>query len=317
MATKTQKTILVTGGAGFVGSHLCRRLADAGDKVICVDNLDSGHLDNIADLAARPNFEFYEQSVEDSLRVSVDQIYHLACPASPVQYQANPVQTIRTAVFGTANMLELARDTGAVLLQASTSEVYGDPEIHPQTESYWGRVNPIGPRACYDEGKRCAETLCFDYRRQYSTAVKVARIFNTYGPNMQTSDGRVVSNLIVQSLEGRELTVNGGGQQTRSFCYVSDLVRGLDMLMNDSGDFSGPINLGNPHEISIRELADICTRLTDSASVIVETAMPDDDPLQRRPDISLAKEVLGWSPEVSLEDGLSHTVEWFRCQLGL
>lgn len=309
-----EKRVLVTGGAGFIGSHLCDRLVKAGHDVVCADNLFTGRKRNIQHLMDAHNFEFQRHDVTFPLYVEVDQVYHLACPASPVHYQYNPVQTVKTAVHGTINMLGLAKRINARILQASTSEVYGDPEIHPQTEEYWGRVNPIGPRACYDEGKRCAETLCFDYHRQYQTDIKVIRIFNTYGPNMHPQDGRVVSNFVWQALNNEDITIFGEGTQTRSFCYVDDLLDGMMAMMNDSQDgFIGPVNLGNPGEFQIRELADMVLKLIpESKSKLIFKPLPQDDPVQRQPDISLAKKELGWQPKIGLEDGLRETIAYFK-----
>jgi UDP-glucuronate decarboxylase len=304
--------ILVTGGAGFLGSHLCDRLLAAGHDVLCVDNFYTSTRRNIVHLLEHPNFELMRHDVTFPLYVEVDRIYNLACPASPVHYQRDPVQTTKTSVHGAINMLGLAKRTGARILQASTSEVYGDPDVHPQPESYWGNVNPIGIRSCYDEGKRCAETLFFDYRRQHQLQIKVARIFNTYGPRMLPNDGRVVSNFIVQALQGRDLTIYGDGSQTRSFCYVDDLVDGLIRLMESGPDVTGPINLGNPGEFSIKELAEKVVALVDNGSKLVYEALPQDDPTQRQPDIGKAKKILGWRPKVSLDEGLPKTVEYFR-----
>lgn len=304
--------IMVTGGAGFLGSHLCDRLLAQGHDVLCVDNFYTSTRRNITHLLEHPNFELMRHDVTFPLYVEVDRIYNLACPASPVHYQRDPVQTTKTSVHGAINMLGLAKRTGARILQASTSEVYGDPEIHPQTESYWGNVNPIGIRSCYDEGKRCAETLFFDYWRQHRLPIKVARIFNTYGPRMLPDDGRVVSNFIVQALQGRDITIYGDGTQTRSFCYVDDLVEGLMRLMESDRDVTGPINLGNPGEFSIRELAEKVIALTGSGSKIVYEPLPQDDPTQRQPDITKAMEILGWQPKVALDEGLENTVGFFR-----
>ena len=312
--TNTQR-ILVTGGAGFVGSHLCDRLVEQGDDVICLDNFFTGDKRNIAHLFGRSNFELVRHDVTFPLYVEVDQIYNLACPASPVHYQSDPVQTTKTSVHGAINMLGLAKRTGARILQASTSEVYGDPEVHPQTEDYWGRVNPVGPRACYDEGKRCAETLFFDYWRQHRLEIKVARIFNTYGPRMHPNDGRVVSNFIVQALKGLPITIYGKGSQTRSFCYVDDLVEGLIGLMNSDAEITGPVNLGNPNEFTIRQLADKVLAQTGSRSKIELKALPEDDPKQRQPDITLATKLLDWGPKVNLDSGLDTTIEYFRGRL--
>lgn len=304
--------ILVTGGAGFLGSHLVAKLVQQNHDVICVDNFYTGSRSNIQELLQNPRFELMRHDVSFPLYLEVDQIYNLACPASPVHYQKDPVQTTKTSVHGAINMLGLAKRTGARILQASTSEVYGDPEIHPQTESYWGRVNPIGIRSCYDEGKRCAETLFFDYWRQYSTDIRVIRIFNTYGPNMNMEDGRVVSNFIVQALRGDDITIYGDGSQTRSFCYVDDLIDGMIRFMNLESDFVGPMNLGNPTEFTVRELAEAVIRLTNSKSQIVFKDLPSDDPRQRQPDISFAKERIGWQPTTQLEEGLKKTIEYFQ-----
>jgi UDP-glucuronate decarboxylase len=307
--------VLVTGGAGFLGSHLCERLLAEGHEVLCVDNYFTGRRSNIASLTKHPNFEMLRHDITFPLYVEVDQIYNMACPASPVHYQADPVATTKTSVHGAINMLGLAKRTGARILQTSTSEVYGDPEIHPQTEDYRGAVNPIGPRACYDEGKRCAETLFFDYHRQHGVPIRVARIFNTYGPRMQPGDGRVVSNFIVQALKGEPITVYGDGSQTRSFCYVSDMIDGLTRLMAQPDPITGPINLGNPAETTMLELAEVVIRFTNTRSRIVLKPLPTDDPRQRRPDIARAREVLEWQPSVSLEDGIKDTVAYFRRQL--
>jgi UDP-glucuronate decarboxylase len=304
--------VLVTGGAGFLGSHLCDRLIGAGHDVLCVDNYFTGSKANVASLLSNPRFELLRHDVTFPLYVEVGEIYNLACPASPVHYQYDPVQTTKTSVHGAINMLGLAKRTRARILQASTSEVYGDPEIHPQPESYWGRVNPIGFRSCYDEGKRCAETLFFDYRRQHGLGIKVVRIFNTYGPRMHPNDGRVVSNFIVQALRGEDITLYGDGSQTRSFCYVDDLISGMMLAMNTGDDFTGPVNLGNPGEFTMLELAEKVLALTGSSSKIVFCPLPPDDPRQRQPDISLAKSALGWEPKVSLEDGLKETIAYFR-----
>jgi UDP-glucuronate decarboxylase len=309
--------ILVTGGAGFIGSHLCRRLIDQGHEVLCVDNFFTGARDNLGDLLAHPSFELMRHDVTVPLFVEVDQIYNLACPASPVHYQFDPVQTTKTSVHGAINMLGLAKRVKARILQASTSEVYGDPVEHPQTEEYWGNVNPIGFRSCYDEGKRCAETLFFDYWRQHQVSIKVARIFNTYGPNMHPSDGRVVSNFVMQALLGRPITLFGDGQQTRSFCYVDDLVDALMRLMNSPGEITGPINLGNPSEFTIRELAELVLELTGSSSELVFKPLPQDDPRQRRPDISKAKSMLDWEPRVQLREGLERAIPYFESVLKL
>ncbi len=307
----TTKRVLVTGGAGFLGSHLCDRLIQDGCDVLCVDNLYTGTKENIAHLLGHPRFEFMRHDVTFPLYVEVDEIYNLACPASPVHYQHDPVQTTKTSVHGTINMLGLAKRIRARILQASTSEVYGDPEVHPQEESYWGRVNPIGERACYDEGKRCAETLFFDYYRQHGLEIKVARIFNTYGPRMHPNDGRVVSNFIVQALKGEPITLYGDGAQTRSFCYVDDLVDGLVRLMDSPADFVGPVNLGNPAEFTVRQLADLVIELTGSKSRLEFQALPSDDPRQRQPDIGSARKHLNWQPGVALRDGLDRTIAYF------
>ena len=312
MKNLTRKRVLVTGGAGFVGSHLCERLVARGDDVLCVDNYFTGRKDNIAHLLGLPNFEAMRHDVTVPLSVEVDEIYNLACPASPVHYQDDPVQTTRTSVLGALNMLELGRRLKAKVLQASTSEVYGDPTVHPQTEDYRGNVSTTGPRACYDEGKRCAETLFFDFHRQSGVRIKVARIFNTYGPRMHPDDGRVVSNFILQALRGEDITLYGDGQQTRSFCFVDDLVEGLLRLMDSPDAVTGPINLGNTHEIRVRELAEEVLGLTGSASTLVFRPLPQDDPMQRCPDITRARATLGWEPRVSLREGLSRTVAYFR-----
>ena len=304
--------VLVTGGAGFLGSHLCDRLLNEGHDVLCVDNFYTSTRRNIVHLLDHPNFELMRHDVTFPLYVEVDRIYNLACPASPIHYQRDPVQTTKTSVHGAINMLGLAKRTHARILQASTSEVYGDPELHPQPESYWGNVNPIGVRSCYDEGKRCAETLFFDYRRQHRLPIKVARIFNTYGPRMLANDGRVVSNFIVQALEGRDITIYGDGSQTRSFCYVDDLVDGLIRLMESDEQVTGPINLGNPGEFSIRQLAEKVVALVGSGSKLIYEPLPQDDPTQRQPDITQAKAVLGWEPKVKLDQGLPKAVEYFR-----
>jgi UDP-glucuronate decarboxylase len=307
-----RKRVMITGGAGFLGSHLADRLLDAGHEVLCVDNLFTGTKDNIAHLHSNPSFEFMRHDITFPLFVEVDEIYNLACPASPIHYQHDPVQTTKTSVHGAINMLGLAKRLGCKILQASTSEVYGDPSVHPQTEEYWGHVNPIGPRSCYDEGKRCAETLFFDYHRQHKLSIKVARIFNTYGPRMHPADGRVVSNFIMQALRNEPITIYGDGSQTRSFCYVDDLVAGLMGLMESGPEITGPINIGNPNEFTVRELAQQVIRLTDSTSKIVEAPLPQDDPKQRQPDISKAKRDLGWEPSVQLERGLVKTIDYFR-----
>ena len=308
----TMKRILVTGGAGFIGSHLCERLLGEGADVLCVDNYFTGSKANIAHLMSNPHFEIMRHDVTFPLYVEVDEIYNLACPASPVHYQYDPVQTTKTSVHGAINMLGLAKRVGAKIFQASTSEVYGDPKIHPQPESYWGHTNPIGLRACYDEGKRCAETLFFDYRRQHNLSIKVARIFNTYGPKMHPNDGRVVSNFIVQALQNEPVTIYGDGSQTRSFCYVDDLVEGFIRLMQLEDDFSGPMNLGNPGEFTIMELAEKTIAATGSRSEIIRKPLPADDPLQRQPDISLAREKLDWEPTIALDEGLKKTIDYFE-----
>jgi UDP-glucuronate decarboxylase len=307
-----KKRVLVTGGAGFLGSFLCERLLDEGFEVLCIDNFYTGAKSNIAHLLNNPDFEFIRHDVTFPLYVEVDEIYNLACPASPIHYQNDPVQTTKTSVHGAINMLGLAKRVKAKILQASTSEVYGDPAIHPQTETYWGNVNPIGPRSCYDEGKRCAETLFFDYRRQHNLGIKVARIFNTYGPRMHPNDGRVVSNFILQALRNEPITVYGDGSQTRSFCYVDDLVTGLVSLMDSPDEFTGPVNLGNPKEFTILELTKKVIEITGSKSIIRHDPLPTDDPRQRRPDITLAKDALNWEPAIPLEDGLIKTIDYFR-----
>ena len=305
-------SVMVTGGAGFLGSHLCERLVEAGHDVLCVDNFFTGQKRNIAPLLSRPSFELMRHDVTFPLYVEVSQIYNLACPASPIHYQHDPVQTTKTSVHGAINMLGLAKRVRARILQASTSEVYGDPAVHPQPESYWGHVNPVGIRSCYDEGKRCAETLFFDYYRQHRLDIKVVRIFNTYGPRMHPNDGRVVSNFIVQALTGQNITIFGDGQQTRSFCYVDDLVEAMIRMMNTEPGFPGPVNIGNPGEYTMLELAETVLRLCSSKSRLIFEPLPSDDPRQRQPDISLAKEKLGWSPKVGLEDGLKETIRYFR-----
>jgi UDP-glucuronate decarboxylase len=309
-----RKRILITGGAGFLGSHLIDRLLQEGNEVVCVDNLFTGTKRNIEHLHGNPRFEFIRHDVTFPLYIEVDEIYNLACPASPIQYQHDPVQTTKTSVHGAINMLGLAKRLRCRILQASTSEVYGDPAVHPQTEDYWGHVNPIGPRSCYDEGKRCAETLFFDYHRQCNLEIKVARIFNTYGPRMHPSDGRVVSNFIIQALNEEPITLYGDGKQTRSFCYVDDLIDGLVRLMGSPASFTGPVNLGNPTEFSMRELADLVIAETGSSSKFVTRPLPEDDPKQRQPNITLAKERLGWAPSVNLSEGLKPTVAYFRGQ---
>ena len=307
-----RKRILVTGGAGFLGSHLCERLVNEGNDVICVDNFYTGSKDNIIGLLNNPHFELIRHDVTFPLYVEVDEIYNLACPASPVHYQYDPVQTTKTSVHGAINMLGLAKRTGAKIFQASTSEVYGDPVVHPQHESYNGNVNPIGPRSCYDEGKRCAETLFFDYKRQHNLNIRVVRIFNTYGPRMHPNDGRVVSNFIMQALRGEAITIYGDGQQTRSFCYVDDLIEGFIRMMDANDDISGPINLGNPSEFTIKQLAEAIINLTGAKSELIKQPLPEDDPLKRQPDITIAKQQLDWQPSIDLEAGLTKTIDYFR-----
>jgi len=311
MRQTERKRILVTGGAGFIGSHLCERLLAAGHDVLCLDNFYTGTRNNVTPLLGNPNFELMRHDVTFPLYVEVDEIYNLACPASPIHYQFDPVQTTKTSVHGAINMLGLAKRTKAKIFQASTSEVYGDPAVHPQPESYWGNVNPIGIRSCYDEGKRCAETLFFDYYRQHKLRIKVARIFNTYGPRMHPNDGRVVSNFIVQALRGESITVYGKGAQTRSFCFVDDLVDGFIKLMGTADDFVGPVNLGNPREFTILQLAELVIKMTNSGSKIIFKDLPSDDPLQRKPEIALAREKLGWEPTIQLEQGLEKTIDYF------
>jgi len=306
-----QKRVLVTGGAGFIGSHLCARLLEQGHQVLCVDNFFTGTRTNVAGLLDHPAFELMRHDVTFPLYVEVDEIYNLACPASPIHYQFDPVQTIKTSVVGAVNMLGLAKRLKVPILQASTSEIYGDPDVHPQVEEYWGNVNPIGPRSCYDEGKRCAETLFFDYHRQHGIPIKVIRIFNTYGPNMHPNDGRVVSNFIVQALKGEDITIYGDGAQTRSFCYVDDLVAGMIAMMGTETAVTGPVNLGNPGEFTMIELARLVIELTGSRSRLVHQPLPPDDPRQRRPDISKARDLLGWEPTVALRDGLGKTIAYF------
>jgi UDP-glucuronate decarboxylase len=310
------KRVMVTGGAGFIGSHLCDRLVDLGHDVLCVDNFYSSTKSNVAHLLGHPRFELMRHDVTFPLYVEVDEIYHLACPASPIHYQRDPVQTTKTAVHGSINALGLAKRTGARILLTSTSEVYGDPEVHPQTEDYWGRVNPIGPRACYDEGKRAAETLFFDYWRQHELDIKVVRLFNTYGPRMHPQDGRVVSNFVVSALNDEPLTVYGDGSQTRSFCYVDDIIDGLVTMMESPREVTGPINLGNPGEFTIGELADLVVELTGSTSGLDRRPLPVDDPTRRQPDITRARESLGWAPTVELREGLERTIEHFRTVVG-
>jgi UDP-glucuronate decarboxylase len=307
-----RKKVLVTGGAGFIGSHLCERLLNDGNEVICLDNYFTGQKQNVVHLLDNPYFELIRHDVTMPFFIELDEIYNLACPASPIHYQYNPIKTIKTSVMGAVNMLGLAKRINAKILQASTSEVYGDPQIHPQTEDYWGHVNPIGTRACYDEGKRCAEALFVNYYRQNNVRIKIMRIFNTYGPNMHPNDGRVVSNFIVQALNNQDITLYGDGMQTRSFQYVDDLVEGAIRLMATGDDFTGPINIGNPGEFTIRELAEIVIRLTSSKSKIVFMPLPSDDPMQRQPDISLARKILDWEPKVQLEEGLLKTIEYFK-----
>jgi len=307
-----QKRILITGGAGFLGSHLCDRLTEDGHDVLCLDNFFTGTKSNINHLIGRPSFELIRHDLVHPIFLEVDEIYNLACPASPIHYQCNPVKTVKTSVMGAINMLGVAKRVGAKILQASTSEVYGNPTVHPQNEDYWGNVNTIGIRSCYDEGKRCAETLFFDYHRQNGVNIRVVRIFNTYGPRMHPNDGRVVSNFIVQALTNQDITVYGDGSQTRSFCYVDDLIEGLIRMMNGPDDFVGPVNLGNPTEFTILDLAEKTIRLTGSKSKIIFKPLPQDDPLQRRPDITLAKEKLQWEPRIDVENGLNKTIEYFR-----
>jgi len=309
------KKILITGGGGFLGSHLSERLLNEGNEVICLDNFFTGNKQNIIHLISNPRFEVLRHDVTLPLFIEVDEIYNLACPASPIHYQHDPVQTTKTCVHGAINMLGLAKRTGAKILQASTSEVYGDPEVHPQVESYWGRVNPIGIRSCYDEGKRCAETLFLDYHRQHNLDIKIARIFNTYGPKMHANDGRVVSNFIVQALRGDDITIYGDGQQSRSFCYVDEMVDAFIRLMASDDSFIGPVNLGNPNEFTIRELAEKTLAMIGSKSSLINEPLPEDDPKQRQPDISLAKEKLGWEPVIKLDEGLSKTIEYFKSVL--
>ncbi len=306
------KKILITGGGGFLGSHLCERLLNEGHEVICLDNFFTGNKHNIVHLMSNPRFEVLRHDVTLPLFIEVDEIYNLACPASPIHYQHDPVQTTKTCVHGAINMLGLAKRTGAKIMQASTSEVYGDPEIHPQVESYWGKVNPIGIRSCYDEGKRCAETLFLDYHRQHGLDIKIARIFNTYGPKMHADDGRVVSNFVVQALKGEDITIYGDGQQSRSFCYVDEMVDAFIRLMATGDDFIGPVNLGNPGEFTIRELAEKTLEMIGSKSKLINEPLPEDDPRQRQPDISLAKEKLGWEPVIKLDEGLEKTIEYFK-----
>ena len=311
MSNHEQNRILVTGGAGFLGSHLCESLLRKGNYVICVDNFFTGHKSNIRHLIEDENFELIRHDITFPLYLEVDEIYNLACPASPIHYQYDPVQTIKTAVHGAINMLGLAKRTGAKIFQASTSEIYGDPEVHPQNEAYWGKVNPIGARSCYDEGKRCAETLFFDYHRQHGIIIKVGRIFNTYGPKMHPQDGRVVSNFIMQALQNKDITIYGDGDQTRSFCFVDDLISGIQLFMNSEDSFKGPVNLGNPFEFTILELAENIISLIGSSSKIIYRPLPEDDPRQRQPDISLAINKLGWKPKIELVQGLQRTIKYF------
>ena len=307
-----QKRILITGGAGFLGSHLCDRLIEEGHDVLCLDNFFTGSKRNISHLLGKPNFELIRHDLVQPVFIEADEIYNLACPASPVHYQYNPVKTVKTSVMGSINMLGLAKRVKAKILQASTSEIYGNPTVHPQKENYWGNVNTIGPRSCYDEGKRCAETLFFDYHRQNGVNIRVVRIFNTYGPRMHPNDGRVVSNFIVQALKNQDITVYGDGSQTRSFCYVDDMIEGLIHMMNGPDDFIGPLNLGNPDESSILQLAKIIIKLTGSSSKIIFQSLPQDDPLQRQPDITLARERFNWRPKIDLDEGLKKTIEYFK-----
>jgi len=319
MPLNNNKTILITGGSGFLGSHLCKKILDEGNNVVCLDNLETGSLDNIQPLQNNKNFKFINQDITTKIHLDqhIDEIYNLACPASPVNYQKDPVKTNKTSVLGILNLLDLALIKNAKIFHASTSEIYGNPSMHPQKESYWGNVNPIGPRACYDEGKRCAETFCFDYQRQYGSRIKIVRIFNTYGPNMQANDGRVVSNFIVQALKNEPITIYGEGNQTRSFCYVDDLIKAFVGMMNSSESFYGPVNIGNPTEFSMLELASEVLSVTKSSSKIIYKPLPQDDPEQRRPDISLAKKEFNWQPEVPLREGLIKTVEYFKKNLSL
>ena len=312
MTSFEKKRILVTGGAGFLGSHLCERLVAEGNEVICLDNYYTGSKNNIVHLMSNKNFELLRHDICFPLYVEVDEIYNLACPASPIHYQYDPVQTTKTSVHGSINMLGLAKRQNAKIFQASTSEVYGDAEIHPQNESYWGRVNPIGPRSCYDEGKRCAETLFFDYYRQHKLKIKIARIFNTYGPRMHPNDGRVVSNFIIQALTNKDITIYGDGKQTRSFCFVDDLINAMLLIMDTGDDFTGPINIGNPNEFTIQELAEKIVELTNSNSQIIFKPLPEDDPKQRKPDISIAKEKINWEPKTNLDVGLKKTINYFE-----
>ena len=310
-----RKKILVAGGAGFIGSHLCKKLLDAGNTVLCMDNFFTGTEDNVGELLNNPNFELLKHDVTTPIFVEADEIYNLACPASPIHYQYDPVRTTKANVHGSINLLGLAKREGAKIMQASTSEVYGDPEVHPQTEDYWGNVNPIGIRSCHDEGKRCAETLFFDYHRQHKLRIKVARIFNTYGPNMHPNDGRVVSNFVLQALQNQPITINGDGSQTRSFCYVDDLIEAITRFMDAPDELTGPVNIGNPVEFSVKELAEKIVEMTDSQSELIFEPLPEDDPKQRKPDISLAKKTLKWEPKVGLEDGLRRTIAYFKSLL--
>lgn len=307
-----KKRILVTGGAGFIGSHLCKRLLDEGNEVLCLDNYFTGNKDNILELMKNPFFEVVRHDIMNPYYAEVDEIYNLACPASPIHYQYDPIRTINTSVMGAINVLGMANRLKAKVLQASTSEVYGDPQVHPQPESYWGNVNPIGIRSCYDEGKRCAETIFMDYHRQYKVRIKIIRIFNTYGPNMHPKDGRVVSNFIVQALQGKDITIYGEGSQTRSFQYIDDMIEGMTRMMDTEDSFTGPVNIGNPCEFTIQELAELVLRMTGSKAKIVYQPLPSDDPAQRRPDISLAKSKLNWEPAIALEDGLKETINYFK-----
>lgn len=306
------KRILITGGAGFIGSHLCKKLLEQGNDILCLDNYFTGSKDNIKDLMGNPHFECVRHDIINPYLAEVDEIYNLACPASPIHYQYNPIKTLQTSVIGVSNMLNLAKYRNCKILHASTSEVYGDPVTHPQNESYWGNVNPIGIRSCYDEGKRCAETLMMDYHRQENIKIKIVRIFNTYGPNMSVNDGRVVSNFIVQALKNEDITIYGDGNQTRSFQYIDDLIDGLIKMMATDDSFTGPVNIGNPREFTIKQLAEMIIELTDSKSKLVYRPLPGDDPRQRKPDISLARKILDWSPKVDAEDGLKNTIEYFR-----
>ena len=306
-----KKRIMITGGCGFLGAHLCERLLNEGNEILCVDNCFTGSKTNISKLLDNPDFEFIRHDITFPLYLEVDELYTLACPASPIPYHHDPVQTTKTSVHGAINVLGLAKRTGAKIFQASTSEVYGDPEVHPQPESYWGKVNPIGSRSCYDEGKRCAETLFFDYHRQHKLRIKVARIFNTYGPKMHPNDGRVVSNFVIQALKAADITVYGAGSQTRSFCYVDDLIEGFVRLMNSPDEFTGPVNLGNPGEFTVRELAEKIIEMTGSKSKICNKPLPEDDPQQRKPDITLAQKELGWTPQIPLQEGLKKTIAYF------